>query len=308
MNQSQPTPPPQRRLALPIAPPRFTWVLIGINILVFVVETLLGGSENSATLVTLGAKVNALIVMGQYWRLITPMFLHIGIAHILVNSYALYVISPEVEALYGYSRFLTIYFLTGVAGNVMSYAFTPGLSAGASTAIFGLIGAQLVFYYRQRDKLGAFGQQRLVNIVGIIVINVLFGMANSGIDNFGHLGGLFGGAMLGWLLCPVYEIEYGWEGQTLVHDRNSLRRELPGVFLFVVLLIAAAGAATLQQAHRPEVKLEQGVEALKGSDYAAALPLLEQAAHDLPNDARANYVLAANYFYLKRYADAASSL
>jgi rhomboid protease GluP len=307
MNSALPIPPPQRRIALPIVRPRLTWVLLGVNVLMFAVETLMGGSDNGATLVMLGAKVNALIVMGQYWRLVTPMFLHIGIVHILVNGYALFVIGPEVEALYGYSRFLTLYLLSGVAGNVMSYAFTSGLSAGASTALFGLIGAQLVFYYRQRDKLGSFGQQRLMNIVGIIVINVLFGMSNSGVDNFGHLGGLVGGALLGWLLCPVYEIEYGWEGQALVQDRNSLWRGLPGVLLFVMLLVVATGAVTFRQAHLPQVKLEQGIEALKGDDYAAALPLLEQAARDLPDDARAHYALAADYFFLKRYADAVSS-
>ena len=300
-------PSPQRRIPLPLTPPRLVWGLLGINVVMFLVETVMQfvlGSEH-VMLVTLGAKVNALIVMGQYWRLITPMFLHIGLVHLLFNSYALYAIGPEVEALYGRARFLTVYFLSGAAGNVMSYAFTPGLSAGASTSLFGLIGAQLVFYYRQREILGMFGQQRLINIVGIIAINLFFGASNPGIDNFGHLGGFVGGVVLGWLLCPVYEIEYGWEGQARALDRNLLRQELPGVALFIVLLIVAIGAVTFQQANRPEVKLEQGLEAFRRSDYEAALSWLEQAARELPDDAEAQYLLAADYFNLGRHAEAA---
>ena len=304
MNTFEPAPPQPVRLTLPLTRPLLVWGLLGINIVMFIVETLVGGSDNSATLVTLGAKVNALIVMGQYWRLITPMFLHIGIWHIAFNSYALYVLGPEVEAIYGHARLLVIYLLAGVAGNVMSFAFTPNLSAGASTAIFGLIGTQLAFFYRQRKVLGAFGQRRLINIASIIAINLLFSLSGA-VDIFGHLGGFIGGLVLGWILCPAYEVEYRADGQPWLADRTSLLRELPGVILFVMLLIVAAGAVTLQQANSPQVKLEQGTAAFDRSDYEGALPLFEQAARELPNDAQAQYLLAADYYNLNRYADAA---
>jgi len=304
VNTFEPAPPQPVRLTLPLTRPLLVWGLLGINIVMFIVETLVGGSDNSATLVTLGAKVNALIVMGQYWRLITPMFLHIGIWHIAFNSYALYVLGPEVEAIYGHARLLVIYLLAGVAGNVMSFAFTPNLSAGASTAIFGLIGTQLAFFYRQRKVLGAFGQRRLINIASIIAINLLFSLSGA-VDIFGHLGGFIGGLVLGWILCPAYEVEYRADGQPWLADRTSLLRELPGVILFVMLLIVAAGAVTLQQANSPQVKLEQGTAAFDRSDYEGALPLFEQAARELPNDAQAQYLLAADYYNLNRYADAA---
>ena len=295
------------RLPLPLTRPRLVWILLGLNILMFAVETLWGGSEDSATLVKLGAKVNVLIAMGEYWRLVTPMFLHIGVMHILVNGYAIYALGPEVEALFGRSRFLTIYLLSGVAGNVMSYAFTPNLSAGASTAIFGLIGTQLAFFYRQRQMLGAFGQRRLINILSIIAINLLIGVSSGAVDIFGHAGGFIGGVVLGWLLCPDYKVEYGLDGLPRVQDRNSLWRELPGVILFVALLIAAAGAVTLQEVKQPQVKLEQGIQRLASDDYAGALPLLEQAAREMPTNQRAQYLLAADYFTLERYADAATA-
>jgi len=306
VNTFEPAPPRPVRLTLPLTRPLLVWGLLGINIVVFIVETLLGGSDNQATLVTLGAKVNALIVTGQYWRLITPMFLHIGLAHIAFNSYALYVLGPEVEAIYGHARFLVIYLLAGVAGNVMSFAFTPVLSAGASTAIFGLIGTQLAFFYRQRKVLGAFGQRRLLNIVSIIAINVLFSLSGA-VDIFGHLGGFIGGLVLGWMLCPDYEVEYRADGQPWLADRTVLLRELPGVILFFVLLVVATGAATLQQAHGPQVKLEQGIATFNHEDYAGALPLLEQAARGLPDDVQAQYLLAADYYNLNRYADAAQA-
>jgi len=303
VNTFEPAPPQPVRLTLPLTRPLLVWGLLGINIVMFIVETLMGGSDNHATLVTLGAKVNALIVMGQYWRLITPMFLHIGLAHIAFNSYALYVLGPEVEAIYGHARLLVIYLLAGVAGNVMSFAFTPNLSAGASTAIFGLIGTQLAFFYRQRKVLGAFGQRRLINIASIIAINLLFGLSGA-VDIFGHLGGFIGGLVLGWILCPAYEVEYRADGQPWLADRTSLPRELPGVILFVVLLVVAAGAVTLQQAKSPQVKLEQGMAAFDRSDYEGALPLFEQVARELPKDVQAQYLLAADYYNLNRYADA----
>lgn len=261
MSTFEPAPPQRVHLSLPLTRPVLVWGLLGFNFLVFVIETLLGGSENSATLVKLGAKVNVLIAMGEYWRLVTPMFLHIGVIHILVNSYALYVLGPEVEALFGRARFLSIYLLSGIAGNVMSYAFTPNLSAGASTAIFGLVGAEMVFFYRQRETLGAFGQRRLLNILSIIAINLFIGVSSGAVDNFGHAGGFIGGVVLGWLLCPDYQVEYGLDGQPRVQDRNSLLHELPGVVLFIALLMAATAAVTLREAKRPQVKLEQGVQA-----------------------------------------------
>jgi len=300
----EPAPPQPVRLALPLTRPQLVWGLMGINAAVFIAEMLLGGSENSQTLVTLGAKVNALIVMGEYWRLVTPMFLHIGLAHILVNSYALYALGPYVEATFSRARFLTIYVLSGVSGNVLSFAFTPNLSAGASTAIFGLVGTQLAFFYRQRKAFGSFGQARLMNILGVVAINVLFGVANQGVDNFGHLGGFIGGVTLGWLLCPDYTVEYRLDGQPHLTDQNSLRRRLPGVALFIALLAAAAGVTTLVQANSPQVQLERGIAALDHGDYAGALPLLEQAARQAPSDPEAQYMLAACYFNLRRYTEA----
>jgi len=117
-----------------------TWALIGANLALFVLLAWIARTVNADTpaytsaLIELGAKVNELIAAGQYWRLVTPMFLHVGAIHLTVNMYSLYAIGPQVERLYGTSRFLLIYLVSGVAGVAASYAFPMhrgGVSAGA---------------------------------------------------------------------------------------------------------------------------------------------------------------------------------
>jgi rhomboid protease GluP len=233
------------RLPLPLARPWLSWTLLALIVLIFLAQqasnALLGGD----ILLALGAKDNRLILAGQWWRLITPMFLHLSLIHIAFNGYALYVLGPEVEAWYGTARFALVYFLAGISGNVLSFAFSPNPSAGASTALFGLIAAELIFFYRNRAKFGAFGQARLMNIIVLIVINFALGFSG-GIDNFGHLGGFLGGAALAWLLCPHYEVEpFGPDGMPHVIDRNSLQRAWRGVAL-VALAIAAVAYAVFR--------------------------------------------------------------
>jgi len=137
-----------------------------------------------------GAKFNPLIMNGEYWRLITPMFLHGGIVHLFFNSYSLYVIGPAVEDLFGSVKFAVIYFIAGIIGNVASFAFSTHMSVGASGAIFGLFGA-LVYLIRKDRRIfkTSFG----TSIVVTIVYNLIYGFMNERIDNFAHIGGLVGG-------------------------------------------------------------------------------------------------------------------
>jgi rhomboid protease GluP len=223
--------------------PRVTYVLMGILVAAFVVETLAGGSDNPRTLIQLGANFAPLVTTGDYWRLFTANFLHIGLMHLAFNLYALYIVGTEVEMYYGPMRFLVIYLLTGLSGAIASYAFTYGLSAGASTAIFGLIGTLVAFFVRNRDVFGAMSRNRLTNLIVVIAINVFYGMSVGTIDNFGHLGGFIGGVILGWLLCPFYQVEAQGVGAHRIVDRTSLRSEWLGVLLVCVLFGVAFWAA-----------------------------------------------------------------
>jgi rhomboid protease GluP len=233
------------RLQLPRSRVWLSWVLLGGILLValsqFVSTTLLEGDLPLA----LGAKDNRLIEAGQWWRLITPMFLHLNLVHLAFNAYALYVLGSEVESLYGTPRFAAIYLLAGLAGNVASFVFSPYPSAGASTALFGLIATELAFFYRNRDVLGPVGQRRLGNILVIVAINFAMGLSGA-VDNFGHLGGFIGGALLGWLLCPQYQVAMAGPGNLpWIVDINSLQRAWRGVVLVALAIVAIACAVIL---------------------------------------------------------------
>jgi rhomboid protease GluP len=242
-----PAPPPQRvAVRLPTYRPRVTYVMMAILAVVFVIETLAGGSEKPSVLINLGANVGPLVTTGEYWRLFTANFLHIGLMHIAFNLYALYIVGTEVEMFYGPWRFLVIYLASALSGAIASYAFTYGLSAGASTAVFGLVGTLFAFFTRNRDVFGEMSRSRLTNLIVVIAINLFYGLSAGTIDNWGHIGGFVGGLVLGWLLCPFYQIEARDDGRHHVVDRNSLRTEWIGVGLVVVLLVVAFWAA-LQQ-------------------------------------------------------------
>lgn len=171
-----------------------TNLFLVIQIIVYLLMTLMGGSENPYVLMAFGAKVNGLVALGQYWRLVTPIFIHIGIAHLVMNSLFLYYLGNEMERILGSGRFFVIYLLSGIMGNVCSFAFSNALSAGASTSLFGLFGVILYLaykhsYVRSFDYLGkTYGP--------LIILNVIFGFLNSGVDNFGHIGGLLGGFLV----------------------------------------------------------------------------------------------------------------
>ncbi|ANK59334.1 rhomboid family intramembrane serine protease [Loigolactobacillus backii] len=174
--------------------PYVTYLLLIIQVVIFGLMTLAGGSTNTNVLVFFGAKVNQLIQMGEWWRLFTPMFLHIGLMHLAVNSVTLYYIGEQIEGVFGHWRFLVIYLLSGFTGNIASFVFSPNLSAGSSTAIFGLFGAffMLMEAFRNNQAIRAVGRQ-----FGLfIVLNLAFDLFAPGIDLAGHVGGLLGGFLI----------------------------------------------------------------------------------------------------------------
>ena len=151
------------------------------------------GSMDEGTLITFGANLGFLTKNGEYFRLLTCAFLHIGIVHLLFNMYALYVIGPQVESFFGKFKFTLIYLLSAISASTLSLIFNDNvISAGASGAIFGLLGALLYFGYYYRVYLGNVLKSQ---IVPIILINLVFGFVVSGVDNAAHIGGLIGGVL-----------------------------------------------------------------------------------------------------------------
>jgi rhomboid protease GluP len=225
-----PPPRPVVRARIPQAAPRWSYVILVLNGLAFVATFLLGREF----VLGLGAKINQAIVDGQLWRLVTAMFLHVDLFHIGFNSYALLAFGPQVERPYGQFRFLLMYSLSGLGGSALSFLLSPYPSVGASGAIFGLIGVMGAYLYRYRDRIGA-GRTRLTNLIGVAAYNLFYGFVVPSVDNWGHIGGLLVGLVLGWFLAPRYEVVQTdpWEPPRVV-DRGSRQDWLWGVVLVVL--------------------------------------------------------------------------
>jgi len=235
-----PPPPPQMQLRLPVSNPILTWLLLGSIVVVWLVMELVGGSENPVVLVTFGANYGPAILDGQFWRLFTSMFLHIGLAHLFFNAYALFIFGMEMERLYGPDRYIIVYVLSGLFGSLASFASRGPtvFSAGASGAIFGVIGMNLAYFMLHRQTFGRFGRQRVMNTLLIIGINLVFGFTVPGIDNLAHIGGLVAGLALGYGLAPRYQVADQYTLSPRVVDTVSLLNRWWVPALAIIILSA----------------------------------------------------------------------
>lgn len=176
--------------------PIATYALILINVIVFILMYLLGnGSENTQTLINFGANYVVLTKAGEYYRIITSAFLHIGIFHLLINMYSLYIVGTQVEYFYGKVKYLIIYFFSAIMGSLFTVALSSAntVAAGASGAIFGLLGSILYFGVKYR---GYIGNSLINQIVPVVILNLIIGFTTPGIGNAAHIGGLIGGYLI----------------------------------------------------------------------------------------------------------------
>ncbi|MCL4560012.1 MAG: rhomboid family intramembrane serine protease [Chloroflexi bacterium] len=232
----------QVRLRPPAQRPLVTWAILVVTVLIFLLQNASLSLTGVDLLAAWGEKINAAIIAGQLWRLITPLFLHASILHIGFNMYALYVIGRNVEMEYGHLRYLALYFLAGFSGNVLSFIFTPNPSLGASTAIFGLLGAEGIFIYQNRRFFGKRARPILTNIVIIAAVNLVLGLS-PGIDNWGHLGGLMGGLLFSWFGGPVFRVEGIPPDLHLVDERQPIQIQV--TYLAVAAIFAGLAAVTI---------------------------------------------------------------
>ena len=202
-----------------------TYAIVTLNVLIFIIQVKFSASPAQAirngsdfqTLLNFGAKTNFWIInQGQWFRLLTPIFLHIGLTHLAINCYSIWQIGPIVERLYGPSRFAALYLLTGIGGSIGSligvyFGKVDVVSAGASGAIFGLLGVCLVTSYKYRAEMPAQFRRALgPGLMPVIALNLLFGFINNATAMFGdktpltshfignsaHIGGLITGAIV----------------------------------------------------------------------------------------------------------------
>ena len=190
--------------APPSAPPYVTYGILALITAIFAAMAVAGHGDITTVALQFGAKDNNLIRHGQYWRLVTPIFLHGNWLHLLVNGISLYRLGAAMEQIYGRKKYLALFLFAGVAGNLLSYSLSPKESLGASGALFGLVGAGLVFPIRFRDLIPLEARRSiLTQLAGVAVLNLALGFWLRGIvDNWAHIGGLLGGAFLAMFLIP----------------------------------------------------------------------------------------------------------
>ncbi len=221
-----------------------TVALVAINVIVFLLLTATGGSEDSVNLYRWGAKYGPAIAEGEWWRLVLPIFMHIGFFHLLTNSIGLLIFGSMAERLLGSPAYLAIYLITGVLGNVASFIASPALGAGASGAVFGVIGAFGVYLLLNRQVMGEVARQALTSVAFIVVLNIVIGFVTAGIDNAAHVGGLFAGMAMSYLVSPRQRmtITQGWSEFSPPRMTVSVR---PQSVTLLVLAIVAGLAITL---------------------------------------------------------------
>jgi rhomboid protease GluP len=227
----------QRRVAGPsfldrVRAAPVTFGICAINVVVFLVIETHGGSTNATNLVRFGALERSHVWAGQYWRFVTPMFIHIGWVHLLWNTYALVGWCAPVERALGRWKFVLVYLVTGMGACAVSLLCHDGPgSAGASGAAFGIVGITLALRWRELGSWAAFTADRWVRSTAVtIVIWTVLGFTAMRMDNFAHGGGLLTGVVMGAVLVRTPSL------------RAGSRVALWGAFAAVMLALLASAA------------------------------------------------------------------
>ena len=236
--KAPPATPQTIHIPIPTVVPVVSYTLLGICVVIYLAQLATQQWLGYDWPLLWGVKWNERIVGGELWRLFTPMFLHGSIYHILFNMYALANIGPGLERHYGHTRFLTLFVLSGFAGNVVSFLLTSAPSLGSSTAIFGLIGAEGVLLYQNKRIFGGMAQRALTSVITIAVINLIIGMS-PGIDNWGHIGGLIGGTLFAWLGGPLLQFQGIFPSLSIGDQREDRQVWLAGFVVGGIFSILA---------------------------------------------------------------------
>ncbi len=183
-----------------------TYGIIFLNTLFFLLSALQSGNIvdiDLDTLVDLGALYGPLVVkQGEWWRLLSAMFLHGGMTHILMNMVSLYIIGRGMELYFPKAAYLAIYLLSGLVGGLLSLYMHPmSVGVGASGAIFGVFGALAGFFLAHRKRIGAYSREFMKDFVVILGLNLMLGLSISSIDMSAHIGGLVVGMLGGYMVA-----------------------------------------------------------------------------------------------------------
>lgn len=275
----------ERKNIFSFGKPFFTYFLIIINAILFIMLETNGGSTNVENLIQFGAKYNPLIIDGEWWRLVSSMFLHIGMLHLMMNMLALYYLGAAVERIYGSSRFLLIYFLAGIGGGLTSFVFMSSVSAGASGAIFGLFGA-LLFFGVIHQKL--FFQTMGKNILTVVALNIVFGFVVPQIDVSAHLGGLVAGFL----------------AAAIVHLPQNQKKsyQLLSFITYILLSVGLVMFGLQNNENHLSYQLMKIEEHIESEDYEAVVSSATKAL-EKPGEYEAELLFQRSVAYINLYED-----
>ena len=247
MNQETPPTTPEAgpapravRIALPQSAPYVTYAIIGVTVFVYLLQLASQVLFQYDLPAGILLRSNELIRSGQLWRLVSSALVHGSLVHIGFNMYALFSFGTNLERHFGHGRFLLLYVVGAFTGNVISLLFSTVDSLGASTAIFGLLGAEAVFLYQNRKLFGDRVKGEIGNLIFIAAFNLFVIGSMPGIGNWGHIGGLLGGLMLSWFICPLWGVESDLVGGYRLVDRRSTRDVTIGTTAVLTFFSAAA--------------------------------------------------------------------
>jgi len=277
-------------------PPIATIALLAINIGVFIIMVASGVSwitPQTDQVLRWGADYGPYTLSGQYWRLITSMFLHFGIIHIFGNMWCLWSLGQLTEKLIDSVSLLGLYLVTGIGASLLSLSWDPmRVSAGASGAIFGIAGALISVLYFGRLGLQPASVRKLLGyVVRFAFLNLLFGLQGH-IDNMAHLGGLVTGLLAGFFLARTFN--------AAPEERPARRRVVLAVSAVLVILLFVPVITAKQYA----VEFGKGQAALDHDDLNAAIPHLQKYVAARPGDVRGHAVLGWTLYQTKRYDEA----
>jgi membrane associated rhomboid family serine protease len=234
-----------------------TWVIVAANVAVFLVDGALSGGSGfqifggGGPLVEAGAVYGPYVAAGEWWRLGTAAFLHLGLLHIGFNMYALWLFGPIMEQMYGHLEYAVIYVLCALGGNVLTILAAPDQPAvGASGAIFGLFGLAFVVSRRRHLILGPQARAMLSQVGTLLVVNLVITFSVPSISWTGHLGGLAVGVLIGAALAPERVPTIG--GLWRAADGSSLARHTSAwlrgaTYLVIAGLLAVIASFAIQR-------------------------------------------------------------
>jgi membrane associated rhomboid family serine protease/Flp pilus assembly protein TadD len=273
--------------------------LIALNVMVFLIMVLRGVSPfapSSQQMIAFGADFGPLTLNGQWWRLVTSMFLHFGIVHIGLNMWCLWNLGRAAEQLMGRASYLLAYFVSGIFSSITSVYWHPmGASAGASGAIFGMAGVLVSYVYLKKTPSHITINSKMLGSLGtFIAYNLAFG-ALPGISNAAHIGGLVMGLVVGAVLPAAGASEAA----------RRTRVSLVAIFSAIALVGSAMAAKRLAKG-ASELRTAEHLIAEKKTDEA--LTQLQQLTLREPEFAPGHELLAKVYFSKGRYPEAIAAL